>query len=106
MSATLPFRARPGVLTLGTDDAAAMTVRVQFADRWDTISVRCGGAVSVETLVQAAIDAFGQHQHPAHEFVLKLHGHEVRDLGATLSATGAREGSTFLLAFRHRRPVR
>lgn len=106
MSATLPFRARPGVIALGADDASAITVRVQFADRWDTIAVRCGAAVSVETLVHAAIEAFGQQVHPAHEFVLKLRGHEVRELGATLAATGARDGSTFLLAFRHRRPVR
>jgi len=106
VSATLPFRARAGVIALGADDAAAITVRVQFADRWETVAMRCGPQVAVDTLVQAAIEAFGQQAHPAHEFVLKLRGHEVRDGAATLAAAGAKDGSTFLLAFRHRRPVR
>jgi hypothetical protein len=38
--------------------------------------------------------------------VMKLRGHEVVHEGATVRAAGAREGSTFLLTFRHRRPVR
>lgn len=103
---TLPFRARGTALALGADDASAITVRVQLPELWETIAVRCGGAVSVAALKAAALEAFGQRLHPAHEFVMKLRGHEVRDEGATVTGAGARDGSTFLLAYRHRRPVR
>jgi hypothetical protein len=37
---------------------------------------------------------------------MKLRGHEVRDEASTVSAAGARDGSTFLLTYRHRRPVK
>ena len=103
---TLPFRARGTALALGADDASAITVRVQLPELWETIAVRCGGAVSVAALKAAALEAFGQRLHPAHEYVMKLRGHEVRDESATVAGAGARDGSTFLLTYRHRRPVR
>lgn len=103
---TLPFRARGVALALGAVDAAAITVRVQLPELWETVAVRCGAAVSVAALKAAALEAFGQRLHPAHEYVMKLRGHEVRDEAATLAAAGARDGSTFLLTYRHRRPVR
>lgn len=103
---TLPFRARGTALALGADDASAITVRVQLPELWETIAVRCGGAVSVAALKAAALEAFGQRLHPAHEYVMKLRGHEVRDEAATMAGAGARDGSTFLLTYRHRRPVR
>lgn len=103
---TLPFRARGTALALGADDASAITVRVQLPELWETIAVRCGGAVSVAALKTAALEAFGQRLHQAHEYVMKLRGHEVRDEAATVTGAGARDGSTFLLTYRHRRPVR
>ena len=103
---TLPFRARGAALALGADDASAITVRVQLPELWETIAVRCGGAVSVAALKVSALEAFGQRLHPAHEYVMKLRGHEVRDEAATVTGAGARDGSTFLLTYRHRRPVR
>ena len=53
-----------------------------------------------------ALDAFGQHHHPPVDFVMKLRGFEVLDEQAPVPVAGAREGSTFLLTYRHRRPVR
>ena len=103
---TLQFRARGTALALGADDASAITVRVQLPELWETIAVRCGGAVGVAALKAAALEAFGQRLHPAHEYVMKLRGHEVRDEAATVTGAGARDGSTFLLTYRHRRPVR
>lgn len=103
---TLPFRARGAVLALGADDAAAISVRVQLPELWETVAVRCGGAVSVAALKGGALEAFGQRLHPAHEYVMKLRGYEVRDEAATVTAAGAQDGSTFLLTYRHRRPVR
>jgi hypothetical protein len=105
-SAVSALRARPGVLALGADASHAITVRVQMPELWDTLAVRCAADVSVRTLKQAALDAFGQHHHPAVDFVMKLRGFEVLDEQAPVTVAGAREGSTFLLTYRHRRPVR
>lgn len=99
------LRARPGLLALGDSDAA-ITVRVQLPELWETIAVRCAPDTTVAALKRAAIEAFGQQSHPPHEFVLKLRGFEVLDETAPVTVAGAREGSTFLLTYRHRRPVR
>jgi len=102
----LALRARPGVLTAGPSGADAITVRVQMPELWDTIAVRCAVETSVMELKAVALAAFGQLLHPPVEFVVKLRGHEVHREGESVHAVGAREGSTFLLTHRHRRPVR
>ena len=107
MSGTVnALRARPGVLALGADAPDAFVVRVQMPELWDTIAVRCAGDTSVLALKQAALEAFGQHLHPVEDYVMKLRGFEVLDESAPVTAAGARDGSTFLLTYRRRRPVR
>lgn len=100
------LRARPGTLTLGAGATDAFTVRVQMPELWDTIAVSCAPDTSVQALKRAALEAFGQHHHPPEDFVMKLRGFEVLDEGAPVTVAGAREGSTFLLTYRYRRPVR
>lgn len=102
------LRARPDVLTLtGTPGSPdAITVRVQMPELWETIAVRCDADTPVLALKRAALEAFGQYDTPATEYVLKLRGFEVLDESAPVSVAGARDGSTFLLAYRWRRPVR
>ena len=106
MSTLSSLRARPGILALGADAPGAITVRVQMPELWDTIAVRCAKDTSVLALKRAALDAFEQHHHPVEDYVMKLRGFEVLDEGAPVEVAGAREGSTFLLAYRRRRPVR
>ncbi len=100
------FRSRPGLLALGADAPGAITVRVQLSELWDTIAVKCAPDTPVLALKKAALEAFEQRSHPAHEYVLKLRGFEVLDENAPVTVAGAREGSTFLLTYRYRRPVR
>ncbi len=100
------LRARPGTLALGADVPGAITVRVQMPELWDTLAVRCAPGTSVLALKQAALDAFIPEHMPTADFVMKLRGFEMLDEGQPLEAAGAREGSTFLLTYRHRRPVR
>jgi hypothetical protein len=102
----LALRARPEVLTVGASGAEAITVRVQMPELWDTIAVRCAVDTPVVVLKRAALEAFGQHLHAPVEYVMKLRGHEVHHEEVSVRTTGAREGSTFLLTFRHKRPVR
>ncbi len=100
------LRARPGVLALGDTAADAITVRVQMTELWDTLAVRCAPDTSVLALKQAALDTFMPMHQPTADFVMKLRGCEVLDEAAPLTAAGARDGSTFLLSYRFRRPVR
>ncbi len=100
------LRARPGVLALGDTAADAITVRVQMTELWDTLAVRCAPDTSVLALKQAALDTFMPMHQPTADFVMKLRGFEVLDEAAPLTAAGARDGSTFLLSYRFRRPVR
>ena len=107
MSAVLSsIRSRPGVLALSAGGADDFTVRVQMPELWDTIAVRCGEHTSVIAMKKASLEAFGEHTHPIEDYVLKLRGFEVLDEGAPVAVAGAREGSTFLLTDRRRRPVR
>lgn len=100
------LRARPGVIALGAEAPNAITVRVQIPELWDTIAVRCAPDASVLALKQAALDAFLPVHQPTVDFVMKLRGFEVLDESQPLDVAGARDGSTFLLTYRHRRPVR
>lgn len=102
------LRARPGLLTLGSsaESPSAITIRVSLPDLWDTIAVRCDSDTSVLAVKRAVLQEMGQLDHPAEDYVLKLRGFEVLDESAPVSVAGARDGSTFLLAYRRRRPVR
>ncbi|MDH5234984.1 MAG: hypothetical protein OEW77_08480 [Gemmatimonadota bacterium] len=100
------LRARPGLLALGADAGGAITVRVQMPEQWDAIAVRCAPDTSALALKRAALEAFGARTFPAADYVLKLRGFEVLDESAPVTVAGARDGSTFLLTYRRRRPVR
>ncbi len=100
------LRARPGVLALGEDVPGSITIRVQMYELWDTVTVRCSPDTTVLQLKKAVLEAFEQHHHPAHEYLFKLRGFEVLDETVPVSVAGARDGSTLLLSYRFRRPVR
>lgn len=100
------LRARPGVVALGTDLSNAITVRVQMPELWQTVAMTLAEGTSVLAMKKAALEAFGEYLHPAEEFVVKLRGWEVLDETVPVTEAGAKEGSTFLIAYRHRRPVR
>ena len=106
MSVINGLRAPPGVIALGADAPGAFTVRVQMPEVWDVVAVRCAADTSVGALKRAAFDAFGQVHHVVDDYVMKLRGIEVLNEDAPLSVAGARDGSTFLLTCRYRRPVR
>lgn len=106
MTTVAMLRSQREPLSLGGDTPGAFTVRVQMPEVFDTIAVRCAADASVLVLKQAALDHFEIRCHTADEFVLKLRGFEVLDEQESVAAAGAREGSTFLLAYRRRRPVR
>lgn len=109
MTAATPFvaqlRARPEAIRLGTAGDPVITVRVQVPEVWDTVRIDAPPVTSVLVLKQRALETLVSGAEPA-EWVTKLRGFEVLDEAASLSAAGAVNGSTFLVTFRRRRPVR
>lgn len=82
-----------------------MKVRAQVLEAWDAIRIDADPAASVRSLKQLALRELYPENIPENEFVVKLNGFEILDEDAPLSATGARNGSTFLITDRRRRPV-
>ena len=86
--------------------APMWTIRVQAAEAWDAVKVVCAPDAPVQSVKAAALAALYPADTAAADVVVKLRGAEVRDEGQGIGAAGAREGSTFFLALRRRRPVR
>lgn len=107
---TAPFvsqlRSRPGVLRLGADGQPRITVRVQMLEAWDVVRVETPATERVGTLKAAALAALQPNGDPPDVFVLKLNGFEVLDENVSVADAGATNGSTFLVTYRRRRPVR
>ena len=73
---------------------------------WDTVRLEAPAGEPVLALKVAALNALQPQGDPPDMFVMKLNGFEVLDEGESLSDVGAKNGSTFLLTYRRRRPVR
>lgn len=108
--ASAPFvtalRSRPGVVRVAGDGGPRITIRVELPELWDTIAFDAPGTLSARALKREALAMFGLGHTVPEEFVLKLRGFEVLDEDASLAAGGALDGSTYLLTYRRRRPVR
>jgi hypothetical protein len=81
-------------------------IRVQVAELWDSVRIDAAGSEPVMSVKQAALDALYPDGALADAYVVRLHGFEVLDESASLSATGVRDGSILLLVNRRRQPVR
>jgi hypothetical protein len=110
MSAVVPFvasiRSRPEVVRLGTHDAPVITVRVHMPEVWDTLRIDAPPGTPVADIKSAALEQFTTGAANQSAYVVKLRGIEVLNESLSISAAGARNGSTFLITNRHRRPVR
>ena len=100
------LRARPGVVRLGADGQPRITVRVQMPEVWDLVRVETPASESVRSVKAEALAVLQPQGGQPEDFVVKLNGYEVLDETASLADAGAKDGSTFLLTYRRRRPVR
>lgn len=106
---TIPFvstlRARAESVRLGPPDSSAINVRVEIPELWDVVRIVTPPSetvLAVKVAALAALDPRGDQR----DYVMKLRGFEMLDEQHSLSEAGAKEGSTFLLTHRRRRPVR
>jgi hypothetical protein len=108
---TEPFvaqlRTRGDVIELASPSGPAITVRVEMPEVWDTVRVHASPDERVLTIKRRALEAlYPGSELRDEDYVLKLQGWEVLDESASLAATGAVDGSIFLVTNRRRRPVR
>ncbi|MEX2109755.1 MAG: hypothetical protein WD802_04065 [Gemmatimonadaceae bacterium] len=99
------LRTRGTAARLGSPVGKSMRVRAQVLEAWDAIRIDADPSASVRSLKQLALRELYPANIPEDEFVVKLNGFEILDEDAPLSKTGARDGSTFLITDRRRRPV-
>lgn len=100
------LRSRPRVIDLTRKGEAAITIRVEMAEVWDTIRMEVSPKEPVLTVKRAALEALASQGERLEEFVIKFRGWEILDEGASLMDSGVVDGSIFLLADRRRRPVK
>ena len=100
------IRSRRGIVRVGSEAGERITVRVEFPEQWETIAFDVRTSTPVRTLKSEALREFGLGQALPEDFVLKLRGFEVLSELEPVADSGARDGSTFLVTHRHRRPVR
>jgi hypothetical protein len=100
------LRSRPGLWRLGGADEAALSVRVSVPEAWDTLGLQVAPSVSVRDVKLAALEALVADGAVPDEFVCKLNGFEILDETLPVAEAGVRDGSTILLTYRRRRPVR
>lgn len=100
------LRSRRGTIDLSRKGEPAITVRVEMAEVWDTVRIAASANEPVVSIKRAALDALVPGAEMPDDFVMKLHGWEILDEGASLADAGAIDGSIFLLTYRRRRAVR
>jgi hypothetical protein len=99
------LRTQGHAFKLGAPAGPALQVRAQVLEAWDAIRIDADPSASVRSLKQLALRELYPDTRNEREYVVKLHGFEVLDEDAPISSTAAKNGSTFLVTDRRRRPV-
>jgi hypothetical protein len=99
------LRTRGDAFKLGSPSDQVLRLRAQVLEAWDAIRIDANPLASVRSLKQLALRELYPDVRHDDEYVVKLHGFEILDEDAPISSTAARNGSTFLITDRRRRPV-
>jgi hypothetical protein len=94
------------VIQLASGSEPVLHIRVQVAELWDSVRIDAASSEPVVSVKRAALAALYPDGVVPDTYVVRLHGFEVLDESASLSATGVRNGSILLLVNRRRQPVR
>ena len=106
MSAEFVASVRAQSETLRAGAGGEWLIRVEISDVWDVVRVEASPRTSVREVKELAVVHLVPDADGAGEFVTKLNGVEVVDENQPLESAGAQNGSTLLVAYRRRRPVR
>ena len=104
--AVAELRARREFIRLGAPGEEVWSVRVEIPEVWDLVRIDAPPSTPVALIKQRALDELVPDAPASDQWVVKLHGFEVLDESVSLMDAGARNGSTFVVMGRHRKPVR
>jgi hypothetical protein len=99
------LRTRGEPFKLGAPSDNVVRLRAQVLESWDAIRIDANPQASVKSLKELALRELYPDVRHDDEYVVKLNGFEILDENAPISSTAARNGSTFLITDRRRRPV-
>jgi len=109
MKVAAPFvsglRTQGAAFRLGSGSGPVLQLRAQVLEAWDAIRVDADPSASVKSLKQLALKELYPDAQKDDQYVVKLHGWEILDENVSISSTGAKNGSIFLISDRRRRPV-
>ena len=100
------LRARPDTVRVAGGGNGSWMVRAQMPEVWDAVRFEITPGTPVMMLKQAALAELQPDAGDPDQFVVKLNGIEVLDEEMSIADAGALNGSTFLITYRRRRPVR
>lgn len=93
-------------LSLAPAGADAITIRVQLLEAWDAVKVVAEPGASVATVKARVLSVLAPDVPLPGDVVTKLGGFEIRDEALSLRDAGVQDGSTLLLHFRRRQPIK
>jgi hypothetical protein len=102
---------RPGTLransgTTTNTGEPLLTLRVHSAELWDAVRIEAYAGTSVSLVKQVALSALMPEVLLLADYVVKLHGREIRNEDLSLAAAGVKDGATLLVMSRRRHAVR
>jgi hypothetical protein len=100
------LRTGPEILRLGDETEPHITIRVEVPEVCDAVRVETPVTEPILAIKLRALDVLYPDADFQEAFVTKFNGFEVRDENASIGSIGVKNGSTLLLTFRRRRPVR
>ena len=100
------LRTPPEAVVLAPPGAASITIRVQLLEAWDAVKVVVAPRATVAMVKAQALAVLAPDVPQPGDIVTKLGGFEIRDEGRSLTEAGIVDGSTLLLHFRRRQPIK
>ncbi len=93
-------------ITIAPVGADAMTIRVQLLEAWDAVRIVASPDTPVAIVKARALAVLAPDVPLPGDVVTKLGGFEIRDEAKSLAGAGVKDGSTLLLHFRRRQPIK
>jgi hypothetical protein len=107
---TTPFvqqvRAHGEPIRLTREGDEVLHLRVQVPEVWDAVRIEASPDEPVQLVKVHALAKLQGGVRPHDQYVVKLRGWEILDESASLRDVGVKDGSSLLITYRRRRPIR
>jgi hypothetical protein len=93
-------------IQIAPDGAECITIRVQLLEAWDAVKIVAEPTTTVAVVKTRALAVLAPDVPSPADVVTKLGGFEIRNEAKSLADAGVKDGSTLLLHFRRRQPIK